>query len=80
MNDHLVHTEQAVSQPAPSVSPDLGVGLIFAVIAAVIIIRYLKVILFLVAFVGLAVVLAGLVQIEPVVEAMLQHLRSATGR
>jgi hypothetical protein len=79
MLEQLVGYAAPVSEPAPGVSADVVAGLAVALIVIVVVVRYLKVILLLVAFAFLAVLFVGILQIEPYIAQFIENLRAAGG-
>jgi hypothetical protein len=79
MLDQLVAYAAQVSEPTPGVSADVVAGLAVALVVIVVVVRYLKVILFLLAFAFLAVLFVGFLEIEPYIAQFVENLRAAGG-
>ena len=78
MSQQLVAYEaQPVSQPAGyTVNPDYAIGVVIALVVALLVIRYLKVILLLIVGVVLVTLVVGAAQVEPLISAAMQAIKS----
>jgi hypothetical protein len=74
----LDHFAAAQSQAQTGVSPDLLAGLAIALIVTVVILRYLKVILYMAVFIMAAIVFAGIAQVEPLIAQIIANVHSDT--
>jgi hypothetical protein len=72
------HFATAQSEAQTGISPDLLAGLTIALIVTVVILRYMKVILYVAVFVMAAIVFAGIVQVEPLIAEIIANIHSAT--
>jgi phage shock protein PspC (stress-responsive transcriptional regulator) len=79
MFDQLVAFIAQVNEPAPALDADVVAGLAVALVVTVVVVRFIKVILFVMALAFLALVFVGFLHVEPQIAQFIDNIRAASG-